>query len=112
MPAVGDRTPSSRIDLTRFDEPTRRALYDAVVATHFTPTSEDIRRAAEDPGDSWFPGYSPEAAQLTVFHAFHRWFAVWRALEEGSAVPPERRWVVLRIGADPDAENGLCFSEV
>ena len=106
-------TPRPSIDLTQVAESTRRALYDAVVDVHFSPTPAEVRQAAEDPDNFWVPDYGPDEAGLTVFYACGRWFAVWRSLEEPEDAPEEMRWTVLRIGFDGDAEPGaLTFSEV
>ena len=108
-----DDTPRPSIDLTRIAESTRRALYDAVVEVHFSPTSAEVRQAAEDPDNFWVPDYGPDEAGLTVFYACGRWFAVWRCLEELPEAPEEMRWSVLRIGSDPEGGfGGLTFSEV
>ncbi len=58
------------------------------------------------------PDYGPDAAGLTVFHAFGRWLTVWRNREEPAEAPEERRWTVLRINPDPDGPAGLAFLEV
>ena len=77
----GDRTPQPAVPSTPSTEATRRELYDEVVAVHFNPSAEEVRRAAEDPENHWVPDYGPEAAGLTVFKVFGRYFAVWRSLE-------------------------------
>ena len=56
--------------------------------------------------------YGPNEAGLTVFHAFGRWFTVWRAREEPEDAPEEQRWSVLRIVTNPDGPLGLDFPEV
>ncbi|HVR98298.1 MAG TPA: hypothetical protein VMW27_16910 [Thermoanaerobaculia bacterium] len=113
MHATQDDTPRLPIDLTQVTEPTRRALYDAVVEVHFSPSPDEVRRAAEDPDNHWAPDYDPDAAGLAVFWIYGRWIAVWRSLEEPEDAPAEVRWTVFRIGHDPEnGFGGLTFSEV
>ena len=103
----GNRTPSGddcdhtpeTIEVT---EAKRRELYDAVVSVHFQATPEEVQRAAEDPENHWVPSYGPDAAGLTVFHAFGRWFAVWKDLEVTEG-PAALRWRLLRIVPSPSA---------
>jgi len=113
MPASQDDTRRPSIDLTQVTESTRRALYDAVVDVHFSPTPAEIRKAAEAPDNFWAPDYGPDEAGLSVFWIYGRWFAVWRSLEEPEDAPAEVRWTVLRIDSDPENDlGGLSFSEV
>jgi hypothetical protein len=101
----GNRTPSGddrnhTPETTESTEAKRRELYDAVVAVLFQPTPEEVQRAAEDPESYSVLGYGPDAAGLTVFHAFGRWFAVWKDLEVTEG-PPALRWRLLRIVPSP-----------
>lgn len=120
MPDHGNGIPSSsplffHIDLTQVTESTRRELYDAVVIIHFRPTPAEVQKAAEDPENHWVPTYDPDEARLEILHWRGRWFATWKALEEGDAAPEHRRWVVLRIGKEEGgggAAGGLAFYEV
>jgi hypothetical protein len=105
-------TPRPPIDLSQVTESTRRALYDAVVEVHFSPSEEEVQAAREDPENHWISEYGPDEAGLTVFHAFGRWFTVWRAREEPEDAPEEQRWTVLRIVTNPDGPLGLDFPEV
>ncbi|HVR98240.1 MAG TPA: hypothetical protein VMW27_16605 [Thermoanaerobaculia bacterium] len=101
------------IDLNQVTESTRRALYDAVVEVHFSPTPAEVRRAAEDPDNHWAPDYGPDKAGLSVLWIYGRWIASWRSLEEPEEAPAEVRWTVLRISSDPEhGFGGLSFSEV
>jgi len=86
-------------DLSRMIEATRRAVYDAVVAVHFTDP--------EHPAP-----YTPEDAGLVVFYVFGRWFATWVRLDEPANLPEHQRREVLRIQADPTWPHGLAFYEV
>jgi hypothetical protein len=92
------------LDLSRYTEDTRAALYNAVVAIHweFTP---------EHPEDST-PDYSPDEAGLQVVYILGRWFAVWRMLEEPEDIPLSQRWNVLAIDTAPDSPHGLSFTAV
>lgn len=110
MPAHTHRTPSRPIDLTKVTEATRRALYDAAVEDHFTPTPEEIERAAAEPEDFWVPDYGPDEAGLVVYRQQGRWLAAWHRLETGADLPEDRRIALLRIGID--AEGRLQYSEV
>ncbi len=81
------------LDLEVYTEATRRALYDLVVAVHFTAP------AAVKRGD-WYPDYSPDEAGLVVLFAHGRWLAHWTRLEEATSDLPEpRRQALVRIQA-------------
>jgi hypothetical protein len=112
MPEQENRTPTPSIDLGRVTEETRRALYDAVVAVHFTPTYDELQGAVRDPDNHWVPAYGPDEARLAVFYLYGRWVAVWRALDEPEDAPEEQRWTVLRIGPSGDGSGGVIFFEV
>jgi hypothetical protein len=92
------------LDLEASSETTRRALYDAVVAVHFTAPAE-LR-----PGD-WYPDYSPDQAGLVVFRTHGRWLAGWSMLEEAnnSDLPESRRYELVTIQANPEAPHGVTF---
>lgn len=109
MPSSRHHTPRPSLDLTQVTESTRRALYDAIVEIHFSPSEEEVQAAREDPENHWIPEYGPDEAGLTVFHVFGRWFTVWREPEDA---PEEQRWTVLRIVTNPDGPLGLDFPEV
>ncbi|HEV3459405.1 MAG TPA: hypothetical protein VHG32_22885 [Thermoanaerobaculia bacterium] len=94
------------LDLEVYTEATRRALYDIVVAVHFTAPPEVTR------GD-WFPGYTPDQAGLAVHFTAGRWLACWTRLEEAeSDLPVARRISLVRIQATPEAPYGVSFHEV
>jgi hypothetical protein len=93
-------------DLNIYTEATRRVLYDAVVAVHFTAPAEIA------PGD-WFPDYTPDQAGLVVEFERGRWLASWCRLEEAdSDLPESRRQALVRIQAAPGAPFGVAFYEV
>src|ERR1700676_75139 len=75
---------SPPLDLEVYTEDTRRALYDIVVAVHFTPPAEVA------PGDS-YPDYTPDQAGLAVHFVAARWLAAWSRLEETDSDLPEFR---------------------
>jgi hypothetical protein len=117
----GGGTPSSspppeppRIDLTRFTEATRRAIWDALAATCFGATAAQVR-AAEAEGD-WVEVHTAEEAGLVVFSAWGRWLAAWRVLDEPADAPddmPEKfRYDVVSLHEDPGQPYGLGLSEV
>jgi hypothetical protein len=94
--------PSDSVDLSQVTEDTRRKLYDAAVATHFTPTPEEKEKAQADPENQWQPpAYTPDQARLTVHEIYGRWFVTWRRLEEGD-VAPVHQWAILRVVQDPE----------
>ena len=64
LPQSTPPTPPPAIDLSEITERTRRALYDAVVAVHFSPTPEEIREAKRE--GEWFPTYSADECRVTV----------------------------------------------
>ena|ERR1700726_934819 len=99
-------SPPPGLDLETYSEATRRALYDIVVAAHFTAPAEVA------PGD-WYPDYSPDQADLVVFFLRGRWLAGWSRLEEAASDLPEfRRQALVRIQAAPEAPLGVTFYEV
>jgi hypothetical protein len=94
------------LDLETYTEATRRALYDLVVAIHFTAPAEVAA------GDC-YPDYTPNQAGLVVDFVRGRWLAGWSRLEEaGSDLPESRRQALVRIQADPEAPCGVAFYEV
>src|ERR1700730_13328689 len=109
MPPTGNHTPPPprppRIDLSQVTEATRRALYDAAVAIHFRDPDEP-----HDP-DDFVPPYSPDAAGLTVWHCWGRWFITWLMLEEPSYLPESKRREGLRVIGETEAPYGLVSLE-
>jgi hypothetical protein len=96
----------SDLDLEVYTEATRRALYDIVVAVHFTAPAEIAR------GD-WYPDYTPDQAGLAVHFWRGRWLAWWTRLEEAASdLPESRREALVRIQAHPGAPYGVAFHEV
>jgi len=94
------------LDLETYSEATRRALYDIVVAVHFTAPAEPA------PGDS-YPDYTPDQAGLVVDFSRGRWLASWCRLEETDPGLPESRCQALvRIQAHRGAPYGVAFYEV
>jgi hypothetical protein len=69
------------LDLETYSEATRRALYDIVVAVHFTAPAAPAVVARGD----WFPDYSPDEAGLVVHFCRGRWLAWWTRLEEAAS---------------------------
>jgi hypothetical protein len=94
------------LDLEAYSEATRRALYDIVVAVHFTAPADAA------PGDC-FPDYTPDQAGLVIDFSRGRWLAGWCRLEEtDSDLPESRRQALVRIQAHPGAPCGVAFYEV
>jgi hypothetical protein len=105
MPDLPDSTP---LDLTRYSEATRRALYDQIVEIQFA--AEDPETAT-DPEDAWKPKQTPDEAGLTVFFLFGRWFAFWRDVPE-PGLPEWRLTEMVRIQAAPLAPDGIMLFEI
>jgi hypothetical protein len=99
-----------RIDLARFTEATRRAIWDALAASCFGATAEEARMA-EAAGD-WVEVHSAEEAGLSVFSAWGRWLAVWRVLDEPAGAPERFLYDVVSLHEDPGRPGGLGLSEV
>jgi hypothetical protein len=94
-----------RIDLSEVTEATRRALYDAVVATQFEVP----------PGtDDSMPFYNADQAGLVVAYVAGRWFACWKALEEtdNANLPPDAKHQLVRIYEAPELPYGVKFHDV
>ena len=72
------------LDLETYSEAARRALYDIVVAVHFTAPADPAA------GDC-HPEYTPDQAGLVVDFIRSRWLAGWCRLEETSGDLPESR---------------------
>ncbi len=102
MPELPEVYPDP-LDLTRYTEATRRALYERIIAIQFTPHTDD-------PADAP-PALDPDDAGLTVFYLFGRWFAYW--LDEPEPGLPEWRLTeMVRIQAAPDLPEGIILHEV
>ena len=99
MPELPEVYPTP-LDLTRYTESTRRDLYERLVRIQFT-------RQASDPEDA-APLQDPDAAELTVFYLFGRWFAYWRELPE-PGLPTWRLTEMVRIQAAPDSPDGILY---
>ena len=100
--------PQSTLDLSRYSEATRRALYDRIVEIQFTP--EDAT-SGKDPEDDWIPTQTPDEAGLTVFYLFGRWFAFWLDVPE-PGLPEWRLTEMVRIQPALGAPDGIMLHEV
>lgn len=83
---------SPELDLTRFSESTRRALYDWIVRIQFGGGGE--ARAPDDSG-------------LQVVFFAGRWFATWNDLEEPLWRPLPLRMRIARVGMGAGQEVEL-----
>jgi hypothetical protein len=94
-----------RIDLLDVTEATRRAIYDAVVATQF-----DVPPGTE----ASMPFYNADQAGLTVVYWAGRWFATWKVLEESDNpnLPPDAKHQLVRIFEAPELPCGVEFHDV
>jgi hypothetical protein len=117
----GGGTPSSspppeppRLDLSRYSEATRRAVWDVLAAQHFGASAEEARAAAA--ADDWVETHSAEEAGLVVHYWLGRWIAAWRMLDEPEdgpdALPERLRYDVVSLHEDPGQPGGLGLSEV
>jgi hypothetical protein len=111
MPDRPQSTPPSPpppIDLSSPTEATRRALYDAVVQVHFSPTQDEIAHARRN--DEWYQKFTAEECELAIVYVLGRWIAYWRVWEpEMEDAPEDQQWDVVRI----EYSNGrLTFSGV
>ncbi len=98
------------IDLSRTTESTRRAIYDAVVAIHFTHPPGEIL-AAKQAGE-WYEQHTAEECGVQIAYLAGRWFAVWRIWSVEDGVPESQLWSVLTVNARPGARFGIEFQEV
>ena len=98
------------IDLSEVTEGTRRALYDAVVAVHFTITPEEIAEARK--AGEWYQRFSPDECRLAVVYLAGRWFAVWRILDAEDDAPEDQHWSIVRVEPSLSLPYGVEFYEV
>jgi hypothetical protein len=103
-----------RIDLSRYSETTRRAVWDVLAAHQFGASAEEAREAAA--AADWVETHSAEEAGLVVHYWLGRWIAAWRVLDEPDegpdAVPERLRYDVVSLHEDPGQPGGLGLSEV
>jgi hypothetical protein len=105
--------PTQRIDLSTYTEPTRRAVYDAVVAIFFSSTPEEITAAqAEADPETHTVTYSPDEAGLKVYHELGRWIVTWMRLEVSADIPEEFRRELLLVEEVPTVPHGILLREV
>ena len=102
--------PSPPIDLSCTTESTRRAIYDAVVAIHFTPAPGEVL-AAKEAGE-WYEQHTAEECGVQVAYLLGRWFVVWRIWSVEDSAPESQLWSVLTVNARPGARFGIEFQEV
>jgi hypothetical protein len=107
MPELSEVYPTP-LDLSRYSEATRRALYDRIVEMQFTP--EDLANS-KNPEDVWTPTQTPDEAGLTVFYLFGRWFAFWRDVPE-PGLPEWRLTEMVRIQPAPGVPDGILLYEI
>jgi hypothetical protein len=98
------------IDLSQTTEATRRAIYDAVVAIHFTPEPGEIL-AAKEAGE-WYQKHDADDCGVQVAYLAGRWFVIWRQWDAGDEAPEDQQWEVLTVNARPGAPFGIEFQEI
>jgi len=101
-----------RIDLSTYTEPTRRAVYDAVVAMFFSSTLEEITPAQADSENHATIAYSPDEAGLKVYYELGRWIVTWMRLEVSADIPEEFRRELLLVEEVPTVPHGILLREV
>ncbi len=100
--------PAIPLDLSRYSEATRRALYDQISAEHFSPDLATIAEASA--GGDFAEDRTAEEAGLRIEYSLGRWFAVWR-MADPIENPTERDlWEVVTITASP--RGVLSMAEV
>jgi hypothetical protein len=107
MPDRPESTPPPPLDLTRYSEATRRALYDRIVAEHFSPTQDDIREAIDT--ETWLDMRPAEEAGLTLHFVYGRWIAVWAMPDVADDATEAQRWDVNRVTLRGD--GSVSFSD-
>jgi|SRR5882724_4304179 len=98
------------IDLSEVTERTRRILYDAVVAIHFSPAPGEVL-AAKQAGE-WYQRYGPDECRVTVAYLAGRWFVYWRIWDAGDDAPEDQEWEILRVEPSLTLPYGIEFYEV
>ena len=99
MPELSEVYPRP-LDLSRPTEATRRELYDRLVRIQSAPHP-----------DPEIPLFDPDAAGLTVFYVFGRWFATWLDPETPPEWPESRRRELVTIGP-AETPDGILLHEV
>jgi hypothetical protein len=96
------------LDLTRYSEKTRRALFDRIEADHFSPNPRTILDVIAR-GD-FAETRTADEAGLRIHYILGRWFAYWR-VSEPIENPTERDlWEVVTVTASP--RGVLSMAEV
>ena len=93
---------ASRLDLSRYREETRAALYRLAVAAQWSKWTEI--------DEYEIPTFSPDEAELTIHYWRGRWFVTWDNLDSPTWAPIEESKPLLRIEACPSLPLGLRFS--
>jgi hypothetical protein len=109
-----DAPTPKRIDLSTYTEPTRRAVYDAVVAIFFSSTPEEITAAQAEaaPETHTVITYSPDEAGLEVYYELGRWIVTWMRLEVSADIPEEFRRELLLVEEVSTVPHGILLREV
>lgn len=99
------------LDLEHYSEANRRALYDRIVLSEFTPpTREEIREAIEE--GAYLELRTPEEAGLLLFYFYGRWLTVSRVPDPREDASEADLWEVLSVEPDPSRPCGISFAEV
>ena len=99
-----DRPEVYSLDLSRYSEGIRRALYDAIAREHFAP-----RPVPPIETEDFIETRTAEQAELTVLYLLGRWFAFWR-MADPLPEPRERDlWEVVSLSVTSDR---LSMAEV
>ena len=90
---------SPPLDLSRYSEKTRRALFDRIEADHFSPDPRTIVDVIAR-GD-FAETRTAEEAELRIEYSLGRWFAVWRVIEPIENPTERDLWEVVSITPRP-----------
>jgi hypothetical protein len=93
---------AAKLDLGRYSEETRSALYLLAVTEYWT------RRGEADEYE--IPDFTPDQAELTVHFFCRRWFVSWRDLGQPRSAPVEDREPLLQIEINPGRPLGVSFN--
>jgi hypothetical protein len=107
---IPPQPPPPQIDLDLVTEGTRRAIFEAISRSHFTPAPGEVL-AAQRAGE-WYQKYSADECGLTVLYLLGRWIAYYRIWEVEDDAPESHEWEVLRVHANPSMPFGIELYEV
>ncbi|MEP7012213.1 MAG: hypothetical protein ABJC13_17970 [Acidobacteriota bacterium] len=96
------------LDLTRYSEKTRRALYDRIEFEHFKPDPQTVVQAIAR-GD-FAEHRTAEEAGLRVEYLLGRWLVSWRVTDPIERPAERDLWELVTVTASP--RGVLSMAEV